>query len=243
MAFRRWKKASKKVHRKKWAVKKARKTFAKKGRSQKSNIATSTETLDLGTFNVATDTGSTACNFSQINLGQFTRSAGVALNYRFYRITKVTYDYMPEANTFQAGTGTAESIPRFISVMCRDGNFNGTTITTAGVIADLEEMGGKFRPFLKPIKISYAPNICLVVAGMGASQVNTASYATRKKSPWLSTFTLESGGGPTSGGTWNHFGHQWAVVADQFGSGAVAGRLKVTAHFEFKLPLSVPPTV
>jgi len=241
MAFKRFKKFSKKRWGKKRAFKKVRKTFSKKARSQKSNIATSTETLDLGTIPLTTDTAATAANFSSVTLKSFFRTYAVAANYRFYRITKVTYEYYPEANTYQAGLPTSEMVPRFISVMCRDGSFNGAGATAAGTINDLQEMGGKFRQFTKPIKISYAPNICLVTAALDVDgNVNTAAnYVTRKKSPWLSTVPLNTGSTPPGDSTqWNHYGHQWAIVSDSFASGQIAARTKVTAHFEFKLPLA-----
>lgn len=243
MAFKRkFKKSSKKWGKK--SFKKAKRTWKKKGgpfRSKKSNLATSTETLDLGTFTAVTDTGSTPATLSTVTLSQFARSSTIAYYYRFYRIAKVTYEYFPEANTFQAGLPTSEMVPRFISVMCRDGNFNGAAASTAGVLGDLQQMGGKYRQFTKPIKISYAPNICLVTRGLDVdSNVQTdTNFVTRKKSPWLSTVPLNTSITPPSDSTqWYHYGHQWAIVCDSFASGQIAARTKVTAHFEFKLPLA-----
>lgn len=221
-----------------------KKRFTRKPRTKrvtkKGNIATSTETIDLGTFTAVTDSGATAANFAYVTPSDFDRSSLVAVNYRFYRVTKVTYDYMPEANLYQAGAPTVPMVPRFISVMCRDANFNGGTSAAAGTLGDLEQMGGKFRQFTKPIKISYTPNIVLTTGAIaGATGLPQAGmYITRKKMPWLSTVTEGTASPVNSGLNWDHFGHQWAIVCDSFTSGQIMGRLKVTAHFEFKLPLA-----
>nr|WAE42400.1 MAG: capsid protein [Cressdnaviricota sp.] len=228
---------------KKRSFKKAKRTWKKKSgpfRSKKSNIATSTETIDLGTQTAVTDTATTAATLNTTYLANYPRSALVAANYRFYRIAKVTYDYMPEANTYQAGLPTVSMIPRFISVMCRDGNYNGASSSSAGTVADLQEMGGKFRQFTKPIKISYAPNVCLFLNFIDSTGGSTpGGYITRKKSPWLSTLAESTASSaPNDGINAVHFGHQVAVVCDSFVSGQIAYHLKVTAHFEYKLPLA-----
>lgn len=240
-----FKRKARKFPKRKFA-KKAKKTWRKKGGFRKStgNIAATTETIDLGKFPGLTVTPTAACTLSTVSLDQFARSLIVAQNFRFYRITKVTYEYMPEANMFQAGTALVPTLPYMTSVMCRDGNFNGTGYTAAGVYSDLLEMGAKPQRFNKVKRISYVPNICLATSGLtadGASTGSAVQYVTRKKMPWLSTVQESTGApSPTAGSSWKHFGHQWFLGADVTDIGQVLYNLKVTAHFQFKQPLAPP---
>lgn len=234
--------------------KRARKGKARKGparrwkkshglrkQARNKNVAVVTETLDYeDKIAMKTQVHGSSAELHTVALNEFERCTSVSVNFRFFRIAKVTYEYQAEANTFQADVGTASTIPYMYHAMCRDGSYNGTASTTAGTLGDLLDMGAKPIPFTKMKKISYVPNVCLNT-GMLASNgsLSSSSFVTRKKSPWLSTGINGTGTPPVSGAVIPHFGHQMGVYADSFQSGALAYSCRVTIEVHFKGPVGL----
>jgi len=114
----------------------------------KSQTARITETIEIIDLNPNT---SYANAFS---LSQFARASSIAPFFRWYKATKVTYQYEPLYNTFQEGGGPSVSAPYFYSLMNRTQDSHVTTLN------DIQACGAKPIKLTRMLTKSYRPNWC-----------------------------------------------------------------------------------
>lgn len=192
----------------------------------------------------------------QFNIGAFPRALLMARLFKFYRCTKIVYDYVPLSNTYQdAATGQNPTIPYFYYNMNRDGAAGGDN-TLAQFLAD----GVRPIKFTKKIVIAYKPNLSQVinVADGGSPTSNTYTLGlTPVYDKWLSTDGLQDVGfvGSTepvaaqsiapnvvlqSIAAPPYYGHNFFIVQDDTGTGTTVGRTSVTCVWEFKEPVLNP---
>lgn len=249
MAFKRsHKKRSfkKRSFKKRHVVKRAKKSLRTRPKNQFAQITETGNTpleYTLGLLSANTNLCSVSLSDAAINNGTttaysaFTRIPLVAANFRFYRVTKVSWRYEAPYNVY-GNTATTVSpqgtLPQFLWRMNRDADWNGSA--SKGI--DLLEQGAKPIPFTRSKTIAYAPNVCLSTQQLSVGGAATAGeLVTRKKGPWLSTESLLPASGPDPGYTWNHFGHEFTVYQDT--AGAVSKlQLYCTMTVQFKQPLA-----
>lgn len=87
-----------------------------------------------------------------IQIQNFPRAMSLLSSFRFYRLAKVEFQYIPTWNTFQEATGSA-TVPEFVMAMNRVGD------SYASGYNQLCQQGAKPVKFLKTINISYKPNL------------------------------------------------------------------------------------
>lgn len=216
---------------------------------QNRNYATITETREEGdvTANVAYG--------ASISISGFPRALAMARLFKFYRLSKVVYDYNPDANTYQAGNNTTqETIPFMHYQMNRDGsNQSGLTL------AQLQAAGTRPIKFTKKIVIAYKPNLvqaCQLVVHTGTPNTYFNGNNIPIYDKWISTIGLQNGAN-SFGGTVEsmpstvgitQFPNQINVVPyhghtyffDQSVSpagAATVGYLTITCQWEFKEPV------
>ena len=87
------------------------------------------------------------------NISQFERARTLAVNFRWYKPTYVTWTIEPQFNTYQSGAAAA-TVPYLYTVMNRtqDSSFLG--------LSDLLTQGAKPRKLIGQSKVSYKPNWC-----------------------------------------------------------------------------------
>lgn len=115
------------------------------GRLQTAKIMETIEIIDLQP------------NSSYLNsftLAQFARASSLAPFFRWYRATKVSYQYEPLYNTFQEGTGPSVSAPYIYFLMNRTQDNHITTLN------DIQACGARPTKLTKIIVKSYRPNWC-----------------------------------------------------------------------------------
>lgn len=187
---------------------------------------------------------------------RFQRALTVASQYKFYRCSRVEYEYLPSYNTFQDGSGT--TVPYLYHVMNRSGEQ-----LPAGAIdnAYLQRMGATPMKLTKSIKKSYKPNTLVgtasthsVVAGTNPTGIPGGDIRwtfTPKYDEWQSTEFLQAtpngvispGGPPLNPAGFapaTYYGHYIYIKQDK---DAVAEDpvcdLLVKVHWEFKDPRSM----
>jgi len=190
---------------------------------------------------------------------RFQRAITVASQYRFYRCSRVEYQYIPSYNTFQDGSGT--TVPYLYHVM----NRSGEELPNAPIDnAYLQRMGATPVKMTKTIVKSYKPNTLVgtaathdIVPGTNPGGIpggNIRWTFTPKYDEWQSTEFLqptpngvESPGGiplnPAGFGPSSYYGHYFYIKQDK---DAVAedpvGDLMVKVHWQFKDPRSMNDT-
>lgn len=186
---------------------------------------------------------------------RFQRATILASQYKFYRCSKVEYEYLPSYNTFQDGQGT--TVPYLFQVM----NRNGEELPAAPYDnAMFQRMGATPLKLTKKLMKSYKPNTLVGTAAThdiraGGSQSNaTINWTfTPQYDTWQSTEVLElddqgnSGGGTplNSAGLApaTYYGHWFYVKQDldRTAEDPVCDVL-VKVHWEFKGPRSLNDT-
>jgi len=189
---------------------------------------------------------------------RFMRALAVASQYKFYRCSRVEYEYIPSYNTFQDGSGT--TVPYLYHVM----NRTGETLPNAPYDnAYLQRMGAMPIKLTKAIAKSYKPNTLCgtasthdIVAGTNPTGIpggNIRWTFTPKYDEWQSTEFLQetpeqgSAGGVTMTQVGyapsTYYGHYAYIKQDR---DAVAEDpvcdLIVKVHWEFKDPRSLNDT-
>jgi len=216
---------------------------------QNRNYATITETRAEGTISANLPYG------QSVSIGMFPRALAMARLFKYYRLSKVVYDYNPDANTYQAGpNATSETIPFMYYTMNRDGALNATTS-----LAQLQADGARAIKFTKKIVIAYKPNLAqacqlLQIGGNPTTYYNGNNTPVYDK--WISSVGLQNGannfGGqiepmPSSAGaasvvnvinTVPYYGHSFFIEQDVSPTGsAVVGFITITCQWEFKEPV------
>lgn len=158
-------------------------------------------------------------------LDQFPACVNVARSYQFYKIKRVSFKFIPLADTFTAGGG--QSVPNMYYMIDRSGSIPAN-VTLDG----LKAMGAKPLRFDdKTIVRGFAPSVLTVdTAAPGVFQ--SSQY---KISPWLSTNSNALNAGPWNPSTIDHMGIFW-YVQQEIGNNA-GYRVEITIEFQFKKPL------
>lgn len=187
---------------------------------------------------------------------RFQRATILASQYKFYRCSRVEYEYLPSYNTFQDGSGT--TVPYLFQVM----NRNGEELPAAPYDnAMFQRMGASPVKMTKTITKAYKPNT--LVGTVSSKDIVPATNPTGipggninwtftpKYDEWQSTEFLqstpsgvESPGGvplnPAGFGPSTYYGHWFYIKQDK---DAVAedpvADLLVRVHWEFKEPRSL----
>jgi hypothetical protein len=139
-------------------------TTRRVGRKRPVNMAHVTETLDLGEIPVNTlmnhfvagRNASLAVNLTApgpIILTDFERFNSHAQQYRYFRINKVTYRYIPNANLYTSGAAsTTNAMPIRYTHIDRSGLFAYQSL------ADMQDAGIKGHPWTKVFAMTYKPS-------------------------------------------------------------------------------------
>lgn len=157
---------------------------------QNKNYAMITESYEIG------DVVANASYSAVITIAAFQRAVAMARLFKFYRLAKVVFDYNPDANTYQAGGSTTETIPFMYYNMNRDGAFNADQS-----LDQLKAAGARPIKFTKKIVIAYKPN--LVQLNQIILTPNTNNYYNGNNTPvydkWISTVGLQNAAGGNKG--------------------------------------------
>lgn len=190
----------------------------------KTQIATCSETDNLV---YATNTGYRLAAFSLDTASQ--RVLDIAKGYQMYRLKKITCVFKPKFDTFAAGGGN--SVPEFHYVIDKLNTFAPGTNLQA-----LRDAGARpIRFDDRNITISWRPSVLTQTFG----QANPASQY--KLSPWLSVNGNAGTANPFAYSSIDHFGLVWQVNV-LLSAGYADLQLEITLDWEFKKPLSFPPT-
>lgn len=190
----------------------------------KTQIATCSET-DPSTY--ATNT---AYRLAPISLDTSSdRVLDIAKGYQQYRLKKITCVFKPKFDTFAAGG--ASSVPEFHYLIDKLNSFPVGTNLQA-----MRDAGSKpIRFDDRNITISWRPSVLTETFG----QANPASQY--KLSPWLSVNGNAGTVNPFVYSSIDHFGLVWQVnVLASPGYGDL--QLEVTVDWEFRKPLTLPPS-
>jgi len=170
----------------------------------------------------------TVYNFRNFTLDQFAAAVQIARAYQFYRIKRVTFKFMPLADTFVAAAGN--SVPQLYYMIDKSGS-----IPTNATLDSLKKMGAKPVRFDdKTITRGFAPSVLTVdTAAPGVFQ--SSQY---RVSPWLSTNANALNPGAWVPSTIDHLGMFWCVQQEVFPvNQQVSYRCELTIEFQFKKPL------
>ena len=190
----------------------------------KTQIATCSETDNLA---YATNTGYRLAAVSLDTASQ--RVLDIAKGYQMYRLKKITCVFKPKFDTFAAGGGN--SVPEFHYIIDKLNSFSAGTN-----LQSLRDAGAKpIRFDDRNITISWRPSVLTQTFG----QANPASQF--KLSPWLSVNANAGTANPFAYSSIDHFGLAWQVNV-LLSAGYADLQLEITLDWEFKKPLSQPPT-
>lgn len=130
-----------------------------------------------------------------VSIAQYPRARALSRCYKFYRLKAVVFEYQPDANTYQAGTGAAETIPYMYYIMNRDG-----ADSNALNEAQIRNAGARPIKFTKKITIAYKPNLIQasqLVVKLGAQGSPSLSVYNGNNMPiydkWISTNGIQQG--------------------------------------------------
>jgi len=170
----------------------------------------------------------------EVNLSLFPRALDIADNFQEYRITKVTFKYTPQYDTYTSAAGSNTTLPYLYAKRLT------YAAPAAFGLSFMTAMGAKPRRLDdKSLSVSYTPNINLFgTQGEQASTPVTPVPALMPKyKPWLSTHQVSPlGATAIYMDNTPHYGHvNWIDQASALPSLAVCG-VEVTAHFEFRKP-------
>jgi len=166
-----------------------------------------------------------------ISVGGITgaRAQAVAEQFGLYRISRISYKFKPNLDTFDGNNNAANgpvTVPTLYWKMNRFADapaaFNAT---------DLKALGSKpIRFDDKQISISYKPNI---LTGIATAGDNSGSL---KMTPWLNTDAAPDTGTFAISDT-EHYGHFHVVECAMAGNGSLpVGTFDATIYYEFKNP-------
>lgn len=207
-----------------------------------------------GQFNIGSAEG-----FAGPQVDRFKRATILASQYKFYRATRVEYQYTPLFSTYQAGAGA--SVPYLYQVMNRNGEQQPTNVSGVATLSRqlLQRMGATPTKLTKQIVKSYKPNTLVGTASQhrlsnGGSLGKTEAFIswnfTPKYDEWISTEALKTSY-PIMQGTGadsaimsppNYYGHWWYIQQDDPNELVPVCDVLVKIHFEFKDPRSLDDT-
>lgn len=199
------------------------------------NAATVTEQVqEKGQpYNVGTIRG-----FS-LNPTVFERASAVALNYRFYRLKKVTYIYIPKYNIFPSGLVDSPSMPQLWTLRAKYAPATGVDpLEGTGALPFLEDCGARSRMFSKKLTVSYTPNLFVPLL---VDPTNPSAPITSKPAynTWVPTQLPNSPGSSANDNIPQvvYFGHYDYVQQDLTATAPDTFDLEIRLTWEFKDPM------
>lgn len=163
------------------------------------------------------------------SLARYTRAPKIAQGYQEFRISRVTWEFVPLFDTFaNNGLPSTSTIPELYYMVDRVGTMKN--FTTA---QQLEQAGAKPHRLDDKIKrVSIRPTVL-----MGALDLNNASnpYANPKTSPWLSTSKTNDNVGSWSASSIDHLGLAW-IIQTSTPSATMPYAVRQKVHFQFRKP-------
>lgn len=104
--------------------------------------------------------GTGALRTIDLSTDLFPRASSVALNYKWFRLAKVEYEYRPKYNVFQEGSSAAgPSIPWLWTSRAREAPATAVDpMLGTSALPVFEEVGAVMRRFNRKITIRYKPN-------------------------------------------------------------------------------------
>jgi len=222
-------------------------------------LARIVETIDFNELNP------NACYSNVFSINQFPRAQALAPYFKWYKATKVTYQYHPLYNTFQEQATPSPTVPYFYSVMNRTQTAKGLTLN------DFQAHGAKPTKFVKKITKSYKPNWCSAGLLTGApisgspqgAQYGMYNNGLQAEYDWLMSPEIPPTGffgnngqnsiplaadnqslngmtqalmQPINTNQTVYNGHQTFIEQDGAPSGSVICKITVTVHWAFKDP-------
>lgn len=141
------------------------------------NYATISEVGNMGVFNANTAYAQT------FNIDDFPRAKEMSKLFMFYRPKIVVYKYIPQYNTFQ--DGNAGTAPQILMIMNRCGNNDAYTFN------DFCKMGALPKGFIKPVKLTYKPNLLksLQIVQQPPGSGNIYNQGITPHYGWVQTYT------------------------------------------------------
>lgn len=189
------------------------------------------------TINLVNDQNNVIYKTEGVCLDAFDRAVQVARAYQQFRITKLEVEFKPFVDTFT--NSTTQSIPYLHYLIVKNDNID------AGTFNQLRDAGAKPRRFDdKIVKVSWKPGVQNQVIGedvLGAPAV--MAWAETRTSPWLATSYQPA----TDALLWSpskvpHKGLLYGVQED-YSTVTQYYDISLTAHFEFRKPMSMNATV
>lgn len=154
------------------------------------------------------------------------RASAVATAYQHYRIKKITMRFIPQVDTFTAGS--AFTVPQLFYMIDKSGS-----IPTNATIGGLKSMGAKPRRLDdNTVTATWRPSVLTATADAPGSTALT-QY---KVSPWLSTNQNALNPGPFVPSNVDHLGIFW--YAEVGGANNVSFDVEYTIEYQFKKPLN-----
>lgn len=184
------------------------------------------------TINLANDPCNIIYKFENICLNAFDRAVQVARAYQYFRITKVTVQFKPFQDTYN--NSTTQSVPYLHWLIMKGDTLDPTTFNA------MRDAGAKpIRFDDKTVTVSFKPGVQNQVVGEDAlGPTTTTAWAQSRISPWLAT-SYQPGTDLT---VWQasqvpHRGLLYGVQQD-YSTVTQYYDVSITAHFQFKKPLS-----
>lgn len=152
----------------------------KRSGGSKPQVAHITETIEFVDFAPNT------MYLNAFNLAQFHRAQQLAKHFRYYKPTRVVWNYEPLYNTFQEDPSAATSNP---GVPYMYTTMNRTQNNHVGTLVDVQAMGATPRKLTGKVTMSYKPNWCssgLLIQGQtNNSIVGLRSMGQKAEWGWL----------------------------------------------------------
>lgn len=129
----------------------------KRGRRSAKNYARVVETDEFATQSYALG----AQRVVGLSTVAFPRAAAVAIQYKWYRLAKIDWEYRPKYNVFQEATASTAtpSIPYLWTLRAKEmpvASFD--PLVGTGVLNNYQECGAVMRKFNRKITLRYKPN-------------------------------------------------------------------------------------
>jgi len=169
----------------------------------------------------------TATKFLVAGCSSNSRIAGIAQYYQDYRVTKVKIKFMPNLNTFGAGTTTGY-IPQMLTKQL---DIQPPAAFTEAFLASMDPKTHELTQ--KDFTISFVPKVNMLASTTGA----TGQGVMIKRSPWLSTNANANTGGAWAADSTEHFG-LLAWITNSAANASIGCGYQAEVFFEFRKPLA-----
>jgi len=154
---------------------KGKRTFKRRFTKRKgggANFATCLEKIEFDETQV--DFNETSFRTITLSPQNFPRAATIALNYRYYKLAWVKYEYLPWGNMFQGAATALPQVPFLYTKRATVKPLDAVdpVIIGATSLAPLESLGARKQQLTRTVVVQYAPNNMLQGTVAGSTGVN-----------------------------------------------------------------------